>query len=78
MNVAGYFQEIATAAEDWMREVGEVHRKDAAAKEIGLSWAECCRAFGDEYLAVENAHKERCAIAAQKYGVASFIVETVQ
>jgi hypothetical protein len=78
MNFAGYFQEIAAAADDWSRGMSEVHRKDKAAKEIGLSWVECCRAFGDSYLDLENEHKARCQAAAKKYGVESTVMETKQ
>jgi hypothetical protein len=64
-----YFREVTASAELLTRDIVEVHRKDAAAKKIGLSLEECVRAFGQEYFEAERADAERCEAAAKKYGI---------
>jgi hypothetical protein len=67
--VTGYFHDVAAAAELFTNAVAEVKCKDAAAKGVGLTWDECCRAFGCEYLELKQLHSELCHQAAMRYSV---------
>ena len=73
---AEYFEEIAAATETFSRRIDEIRQLSLAAETIGLSWSQCCRAFGDDFLEAETTYADRCSAAAKRYGL--HITETKQ
>jgi hypothetical protein len=73
MNIAGYFADVAASAEQLTRDIKGIMSGHAASKAAGLDHYAAACLLGHASAAAEARDRERCAAAAEKYGVAFFL-----